>query len=337
MLITQNSLNRIFCKLMRVLFGTNSKGEYGKEVVDAEIQHAVESTDPWIRAVSGYKRKLRPAVMRAMNQVGSLVDEMPPAIVIDSNSYLTDPRLRQFFISTSDMWTVLRNCITSSCLRGNQEWSAPWLYALLTMQKDEKSIVGAEVVGDIVMRDVLRHAVSFGSHQLIEPSESEDETRHKLKKRAFEHLLGLALRRITLVKSERENLQQCRALLQSKLKLMQRTGWGFQHLTAAGQTDSDTVEKLAGKIDAKLLELGGDDRVLEVHLDILIDVLGRSDEHLRVKKEKLIIDRMGIKYTEPVDGAQEVVFEIVCDSDELNLVCMPVAIRKEAFQSGYSA
>lgn len=320
-------------KFLKVLAATNPKDEYGKVFVNAAIQQAVESTDPWIRAVSGYKRKLRPAVVQAMNHVGSLVGEMPPAVVIDSNSYLTDLRLRQFFTSTSDMWKVLRNCITSSCLRGNREWSAPWLYALLTMQKKEKSIVGAEVVGDIVLRDILRTTVSFDSHQMLDPSESEDEMRRKLKRRAFEHLLSLTLRRITTVKLERDNLQQCRALLQSKLKLMQRTGRGFHQVTADGQSDIDKVEDLVGKIDSELLQLGEDDRMLDVHLDIVAGVLGRPAEHLRVKKEKLIIDRMGIKYTEPVDGAQEVIFDIVCDSEELNMVCMPVAIRKETFQS----
>ncbi len=333
---TQNSLNRIICKLLQVLFGNNSKDRYSKDFVKAAIQHTVESTDPWLRALSGYKRKLRPAVVRAMSYVESLVDEMPPAIVIDSNCHITDPRLRQFFTSTSDMWKVLRNCITSS-LRGDQEWSAPWFYALLTMQKQERAVLGAEVVGDIVLRDLLHHTVSFDCHQLMDLSDSEDETRRKLKKRAYDHLLSLALGQITIANFEKDKLQQCRALMQSKLNLLQRTGRGFQQAAAAGQADIDEIKELVGDIDAKLLELGGDDRMLEAHLDIVAGVLGRPAEHLWVRKETLIIDRMGIRRNEPADGAQEVSLDIVCDSDEINLVCMPVAIRKDAFQSGCSA
>ena len=126
----------------------------------------------------------------------------------------------------------------------------PWVYALLTMQKNERSILGAEVVGDIVMRDVLRHAVSFESHQLIDPSESEDETRGKLKKRAFDHLLSLALSRITTAKLERDKLERYRALVQSKLNLLKRTGRGFQPVTPDGHAETAEVEGLLGNIEA---------------------------------------------------------------------------------------
>lgn len=324
-------------ELFKKLFCNGYTDDYPKALIKAAIEHAVDSTDPWIRVVSGYKRKLRPAVLQAMEYVGALVDEMPPVIVISSGSYNSDSRLRPFFMSSSDMWKVLHNCMTSTGFRRAQGAPKPLVYALLTMQKNERSILGAEVVGDIVMRDVLRHAVSFESHQLIDPSESEDETRGKLKKRAFDHLLSLALNRITTAKLERDKLERYRALLQSKLNLLQRTGRGFQPVTPDGYAETAEVEGLLGNIEAELVKLGGDDRVLDAHLDIVTDVLGRPDEHLWVKKERLIIDHMGIRHSEPAEGTQEVILDIACDSDELNLVSMPVAIPKDTFQSSYTA
>jgi hypothetical protein len=73
--------------------------------------------------------------------------------------------------------------------------------------------------------------------------------------------------------------------------------------------------------------------MLDIHLDIVTDVLGRPDEHLWVKKERLIIDRLGIRRNEPADGTQRVGLDIICDSDDLNLVALPVAISREAIQS----
>jgi hypothetical protein len=104
-----------------------------------------------------------------------------------------------------------------------------------------------------------------------------------------------------------------------------------------GQAETAEVEGLLGNIEAELVELGGDDRVLDAHLDIATDVLGRPDEHLWVRKESLILDRMAIRHSEPADGTQEVVLDLVCDSDELSLVCMPVAISRDTFQSSYTA
>lgn len=320
-------------ELFKKLFRNSSTDDYPETLIKAAIEHAVDNTDPWIRAVSGYKRKLRPAVLQSMKHVGALVDEMPPVIVVISGSYINNSRLRPFFISSSDMWKVLHNCMNSTDFRRAQGATMPWVYALLTMQKNERSVSGAEVVGDIVLRDVLRDAVSFESHQLIDPSESEDETRGKLKKRAFDHLLSLALSRITTVKLERKRLERYRALLQSKLNMLQRSRRGFQAVAAEGQTDFDEVERLIGNFDEELMQLGGDDRMLETYLDIVTDVLGRADEHLWVKKERLIIDRMGIRHNEPADGTQKVILDLVCDSEELSLVCMPVAIFWETIES----
>lgn len=315
------------------LFSKKARDGYPEAFIKAVIEHAVDSTDPWIRSVSSYKRKLRPAVLRALNYVAALVDDMAPVNLVKQGSYISDSRLRPFFISSSDMWKVLESCMTSSGFLRGQEGNAPWIYALLTMQKIEKSVLGAEVVGVIVLRDVLQHAVSFESHQLLDPAQSEEETRSKLKIRAFDHLLRLALRRITLVKSERGKLERHRELLQSTLNLMQNTGQGCELVSADWHVAVAEIKGLLGNIETDLLELGGNEGMLDIHLDIVTDVLGRPDEHLWVKKEMLIIDRLGIRRNESADGNQRVGLDIICDSDDLNLVALPVAISREAMQS----
>ena len=306
---------------------------YPEALIKAEIEYTVDSTDPWIRAVSGYKKKLRPAVLRAMNYAEALVEEMPSFTFIKPRTYFSNPRLRPFFISSSDMWKVLDDCVTSSGFQRGQEGTLPWVYALLTMQKIEKSFLGAEVSGVIVLRDVVQHAVSFESHHLLDPAESEDEIRRKLKIRTFDHLLRLAHRRITSFKSEREKLEKHRELLQSTLSLMQRTGQGCEPVSVDWKVAIAEIKALIGNVEVKLLELGGNYGMLDTHLDILTDVLGRPEEHLWIKKESLIIDRMGIRRNEPADGTQKVALDIICDSDDLNLVALPVAISGEAIQT----
>jgi hypothetical protein len=50
-------------RLLHSIFGSEQKGSYPESLVREAIERAVEGTDPWLRGVSGYRRKLRPAVM----------------------------------------------------------------------------------------------------------------------------------------------------------------------------------------------------------------------------------------------------------------------------------
>jgi hypothetical protein len=312
-------------EFFKSLFSKKATDGYPEALIKDLIEHAVDSTDPWIRSVSSYKKKMRPAVLRAMNYVSALVDDMPPVTLVKQDSYISDSRLRPFFISSSDMWEVLESCMTSSGFLRGQEGNAPWIYALLTMRKIEKSVLGAEVVGVIVLRDVPQHTVSFESHRLLDPAQREEETRSKLKIRAFDHLLRLAHRRITLVKSERGKLERHREILQSKLNLLTRGAWGFWDATVGKDSGIGDLEVSVAKIEAALSGLDGNDKVLDSYLDVVIDVLGRPDENIWMNKETLIIDRTGVLHSEPNDVTQNVSLDVVCDSNDMSLVALPVA------------
>ena len=69
-------------KLLQSIFGGVTEGNYPKSLVTAAIERAVDGTDPCLRAISGYKKKLRPAVLRSIDHVVSLVDRLPVPIVL---------------------------------------------------------------------------------------------------------------------------------------------------------------------------------------------------------------------------------------------------------------
>jgi hypothetical protein len=186
--------------------------------------------------------------------------------------------------------------------------------------------LGAELSGEIVMRDVPQKTVTFEFRRLLDPSANEVETRRHLMRRAFDHLLSLALRRISAVKTERETLERHRTLLQSKLDLLQRAGWGFDENGSGECLDLATVEGKLSQIEGQLMELGGDDRMLEVYLDIVIDVLGRPEEHLWSKRESIIVDRMGIMRTQTAPDAPELTLDILCNAEGRSLVISLIAL-----------
>ena len=320
-------------RLFQSIFGSNTTvGNYPESLIKAAIERAVDGTDPWIRAVSGYKKKLRSAVVRAIDHVVALVDEMMPPIVVSPDSNDTDSRLRTFFISNADMQQVLTSDRNLVHFHKCQTVPLPWIFALLAMEKNEKIILGAELSGDIVQRDVPQIAVSFEAHHLIDPAASEEETRHQLKRRAYDHLLGLALKRISIVKTERDHLERYRMLLQSKLELLHRGNWGFDKSPVAEHPDVGGIENMLGQIETQLLELGGDDQMLEVYLGIVTDVLGQPDKHLWARKETFIVDHMGIKRSKATSNIPEVTLDMFSNDEGRSLVVSLVAISGDVLK-----
>lgn len=304
-------------------------GKHPESLVKAAIERAVDSTDPWIRAVSGYKKKLRPSVIKAMDHVVTLADGMAPAIVVKPGSYDTDPKLRTFFISKADMRKILGNDRNLAEFRRKKAGPTSLISAMLAMELKESVFTGAALSGDIVLHDVPQVAVSFEAHRLYNPASSENETRRQLKIRAYDHLLSLALRRITIIKTEREKLEKYRMLLQAKLNLLQRGGWGFDEVLGDERLDVKEVEKQLARIESDLLEIGGDDHMLEVYLGVVLDVLGRPEEHLWFSKETLIIDQMGIKRRKTAGDTREVTLDVINNSEGRSLVVSLITLSGE--------
>ena len=317
-------------RLLQSIFASEElKGGYPESLVKEAIERAVDGTDPWLRTVSGYKKKLRPAVVRAIDHVIALVDQLPAPIAVDLERRSDDPLLKAFFISLDEMRKVFGNDRNLAGFLREAADVPEKIIGLLAMEKDEKVIFGAELSGDIVVHDVPQRTVSFEGHRLIDPSGDQDKTRRLLMRRAYDHLISLALRRITMTKMERKELERRHALLQSKLNILQRGGWGFEGAGSIDSSDIPGLEEQIGQIEAQLLEIGGDDRMFEVYLDILIEVLGRPEEHLWGTKETLILDSMGIKRNQVTSNAYELTFPELFNSEGLRIVLLLVTLSGE--------
>jgi hypothetical protein len=302
-------------RLLQSIFGGGiEKGSYPESLVREAIERAVDGTDPWLRAVSGYKRKLRPAVVRAIDHVVSLVNGLGPPVAASPGCYGEDPRLKAFFMSTAEMRQIFGSDRSLEDFLKRPGSVASQVIALMLMEKQEKMGFGVALSGDVVMHDVPQVTVSFVGHRLLDPTGSEDETRRQLMRRAYDHLLSIALGAIAIVKGERETLERRRALLQSKLDLLRRGGWGFDETGSTERPDAAALEEQYAQIEAKLREVGGDDKMLDVYLGIVADVLGRPGEYLWSGRETLIVDRLGIKRSEPADDAPELTLDVLSNA-----------------------
>ncbi|MGW8313582.1 MAG: hypothetical protein ACWGOL_10160, partial [Desulfuromonadales bacterium] len=187
--------------LFHSIFKSTEQAEgYPKDLVEAAIERAVDGTDPSLHAISGYRRKLRPSVLAAIDHVVTLVDGLAPPRLATRDSYSHDPLLQAMFLSSEQMIRVLHTLLSAQpTVRGEA-------CALLVMDMQQRGIFGADLQGSTVVRDVPQVTVSFANHRLLDPSSEEDETRHLLKRRAFDHLLKMALRRMVATGEIRKDL-----------------------------------------------------------------------------------------------------------------------------------
>lgn len=282
-------------QLFQSIFGRGEEcSRYPETLVKAAIERVVDGTDPRLRALPGYGKQLRIPVHRAIDRVVALVDRLPAPLPADRKAFASDGPLSALFASADHMEEVFTNDANLRAFREGPQGRAEQVTALLVMERVERRILGIDMVGDLLRREVAQVAVNFSAPRLVDPSASEEETRRQLKRRAFDHLLSLALLRITEVKGERADLSRQRALLHRKLGLLEHGNWDF------GGTPEDRPDPLAlqaelAEIEGQLAALGADVSVLQGHLEIAINVLTNAQQQLWGGQIELRLDRMNVQ------------------------------------------
>lgn len=297
--------------LFKSIFGTEAveAGAYSGELIARAIERAVEATDPRLRAVSGYRRRLRPAVIHAIDYVVALAKDMKPPVELTRRSYASDPRVTAVFASVEHMREVLARDPALSAFRCRPGGAAAArVYALLVMEKHEKKVLGMELHGDVVQREVAQVSVNFGNHRLVDPAADLDELRRLLMRRAFDSLLTVALARITEADALRAGLKRQRDVLRRKLKLLGSGQWGFEAGAPDTATEPAALEAQLAAIEERLHKLAPDSETLSAHLEALVEALRAPSTQIWGARVPCVVDRMGIRREHP--GASDLAFEL---------------------------
>ncbi|MFZ4479860.1 MAG: hypothetical protein ACOYNZ_08220 [Rhodoferax sp.] len=282
-------------KLFQSIFGgKEEQGRYPETLIEMAIERAVDGTYPRLRAMTGYKKRLREPVIHAIDHVIALVDRLPEPLPAISAEYGSDPRLAALFVSPEHMREVFGRDPVLSEFRDSHPEAGDGVTTLLVAKRQERNIFGVELQGEAVRRDVAQVSVGFDSHRLVDPHADETEARRLLKRRAFDHLLGLALSRISEAKGERAALHQQRELLNWKLRVLKKGGWNFED-RPSGPIDARAVQLELEEIEKQMESLSVDDRTLSGQLDVVTDLLSNAEKQLWAEPVELHLDRMNIK------------------------------------------
>ena len=279
--------------------------QHAREIEEA-IQRVVEEVNPRIRFVPGYRDKLGNATWRALKYTDRIIEGIAGPVECSREQWQRDPLLRALFTNSRDMRERFsRSRPVREFLEGGRGRGADECYAVLAATRQVKSVLGVELRGDVVQRDVPQIMVSFSDHIIMSPASSEGELRRAMKGFAAEFLAHQALAQIASARSHHEDLEQERALLRARVRMKQRQDKGLGCLCGrVNCSDAEMGELCArmAEMDRQLESSQNDVHSLDHFIQTLKAVLEVPEQYLRLERLSLRLDSMNIAAAGKAEG-----------------------------------
>ena len=284
-----------------------------EELILRAIDKAVSLTNPRLKLVGSYQECLTPAVENCIHYLRAMIRTLPSTITVASSCWISDPSLRAFFVTASDIPLALSH---SSNLRTlfDKYPALEEAHFILEMGYSEQNVYGVSLVGEVVQRDVAQKVLSFSDHQARICGHSDVEIRRLLGTQSFEYLVAQALSEIGDERSERRELEDNRALIRARLRLFQQQGPGLGSVFRSAPDTSGEQLKLEAQLqenERQMEAIGSPRSALDKELECLCDVLGHPERYLCMKQKKPCLNTMNVVLDEPQDKASsEVAFSL---------------------------
>ncbi|WNC94142.1 hypothetical protein RI103_25600 [Paraburkholderia sp. FT54] len=238
-----------------------------------------------------------PAAHRATGYLRRLVAQVPAAREASVAAWATDPYIHAFFATPDDVAQVfsqseaLRNCL-------QDHPAADEVFAVLGMAVNERRTLGAAQYGATTRTEVAQTTVNFSDHQVRVCAVSEAALREEIVLRVVDQLALQGLGEIEADTLRRDSLEQERALLRTRLKILERQGTGVRSLLG-GDASSSFAEatRLQAQLDENdqaLASLGLKTEALERELQMVCKLLAMPDAHVYLLTKKFLLDRMNV-------------------------------------------
>jgi len=301
-------LNRLINRLLGGLNGSYERLD--EQDIEKAIDIIIEETDPRLCLVIGYKRKLRKPVIRSLVYVKRLITRIPGAFEVNRRNYGSDPQISALFGSADGIDELIgHSMVLKKYFEENPDQAM--VYVPMAMKRTEKTVLGMELSGDIVRRDVAQVAVNFSDHWLGICGSSESELRDLLRWRGIHNLAITALEHIVRLKMKTSELEKQRALLKKKLRNLQAQHRGLDALTATTADEIEDRQVLTRHLEeaeGQLREAHANPDTLEDYLAEVCRVFDHPSRHLQVNPGSVRVNRMNIKVEDDSSGRGAAVF-----------------------------
>ena len=263
------------------------------------IENVVDGTDSKIRLVSGYKKKLQNSIQSSLEFADDLVNQIPASIEISRGTFATDPHVNAFFTNITDLQSIFSHSSEIHDYMEDIPVDSAQCCALLCMARTEKTVMGMELSGNMLKKDVLQVAVSFSDHRIYAPAPSEPETREGLKNCLFQGLVSNALERIGQLRLASHHLQTRHQMLHARQRHYQLKSRAVKQSDSTDNRVLQAMEETGRELGDIEEQLMNTPRVTpQLALEQVADVFSKPDEFVRLRKSSLRLNKMGIKISD---------------------------------------
>lgn len=244
------------------------------------IERAVSGVEPLLRQAGGYPDAYRKPVITALKYAHNMALSVPGPVPVNLESYAKDAYVHAIFPSmdiVSDAFRASR--AMQDYLREHPDTDEA--YALMGMRRREKTLMGMELSGEVIQREVPQHVVYFTSHTIEDPAPSEEQARNQIAWSFFDSLVSKVAKRVALRKQEMNSQLQELDLLKARLHT----------------ADAEARPALEKELSRMLSDTQTTTRSLDLHhyLDDFKAVLLNPEQHLRLNQFAMTLDSMGIR------------------------------------------
>jgi hypothetical protein len=300
----------LFERVAAALFGGGSSAPDDpseKQLVTDMVELVVDTVEPRVRMNPGYERKLGGCVRTCIAHLRSIGTAPLEPLLLTRAAWSSDPRVNAFFATADDVpaclarSTELRAFFEDPANQGVNE-----AYALLGMKKEERTVLAPKLEGDGLKHDVAQVTVSFSGHRLVAPRATLEATRLEIGRRILQRLAQVALSRIVALDMKATELQEHKAYLGARMRLLHLARDGMEGIVKDPATigeetkalERELKETVNGYVEAKssLMSLDGYIKQIE-------EVFAHPGQHVSLTRTPLRVSQMGIKADTDHQGA----------------------------------
>jgi hypothetical protein len=254
----------------------------GKPALETAVEHAVSAVEPLLVQTRGYPERYHHPVSVAMAYARQLADSLPGPIQIDRDAYARDAFVHALFPDVNAISEAIASSPSMQAYLRNSP-SGNEFYALMGMRRVDRKLIGMELVGPAIQREIVQQATYFISHTIEYPAPDEALTREKIATQFFHCLVSKVKARI---EQRRQNKE---AMLTERGKLMPRL-----HV-------ADDIERAAIEERLTMLADGMQSVIESLEVDHYLEdfeaVLLHPEEYLHLSQTSIRLDSMGIRRT----------------------------------------
>jgi hypothetical protein len=298
--------------------------------LELAVERIVSQSNPALRGLPSYRRRLKPVVARLLEHVESLEAHLPGPTDVDPASWSADPLVNVLFGNVECIRRAVSGPAVRDWLKANPIETSDHLYGLLVAWPRERTQLGMELVGDHVQRDVKQRTLSFTDHELFGVGADLNETRRSLARQITDLLVSIGIGHIAEQEERMVDIETALRKLRIKLKVINPRVGGADLVLAGSSHHLAERERLEREIKTLEKDLADASRGLgdiEQYLNRLVEVLDHPEQELMLERMTLWVDRMNIVRDRADPDARQITLVRARRRDQpgriAQLICFP--------------